>query len=309
MNEGSRGETLREYSERMALLHLLDEWDEKKNAPLTPDTVFSRSRKKVWWRCVNGHTWESSLDVRSSGTGCPYCAGKKPIAGESDLATLHPTLAAEWSEKNGRLRPENFTPGSNKKVWWHCEHGHEWQATIYTRANGGQCPVCAGRKVIPGENDLATLFPALAKEWSRKNGSLTPTQVRPFSNKKIWWVCKHGHNWQATPNARVSSKSGCPYCANRKLLTGFNDLATKEPKIAAQWHQTLNGELTPDQVVFGSHQEAWWICSEGHVWKAMIASRTGKQKYGCPVCAGNTSKKWRERYERELEAALPKNGA
>ena len=58
------------------------------------------------------------------------------------------------------------------------------------------------------------------------------------------------------------------------------------PEIAAQWHPTLNGNLTPAMVTAGSRKKVWWICSEGHVWKAAIYSRGGKQKTGCPVCAG-----------------------
>ena len=38
----------------------------------------------------------------------------------------NPALAAEWDyEKNGDLRPEDFTGGSNRKVWWRCEKGHK----------------------------------------------------------------------------------------------------------------------------------------------------------------------------------------
>ena len=80
--------------------------------------------------------------------------------------------------------------------------------------------------------------------------------------------------------------SGCPYCAGRLVLAGFNDLASLEPKVARQWHPTLNGGLTPEQVTAGSRRSVWWQCPEGHVWKARVHSRTGKQRYGCPVCAG-----------------------
>ena len=310
MGERKRGETLRAYSERMDLPQLLREWDAPLNAPLTPDTVFAHSRDRVHWRCSRGHGWEAPLDARSSGSGCPYCAGKRPIPGETDLSSQYPRLAAQWHPtRNGALRPEDVTPGSNKKVWWRCPHGHEWQATVYTRAIGGQCPVCAGRKVLPGVNDFATLYPELAREWSDRNGSLAPVTLRPFSNKSVWWTCERGHTWKATVNARISAKAGCPYCANRKLLSGFNDLATREPEVARQWHPTLNGSLTPDQVLPGSRGKAWWICPEGHVWKAVISSRTGKQRCGCPICAGNTGKQWRARHERELAAVLPKDGA
>lgn len=295
----TRGESLRAYCERMDFGALLDEWDAERNAPLTPETVSAHSRRKVWWRCREGHCWASSLDIRTSGTGCPYCAGKRPAAGETDLASLYPSLASEWSERN-TLKPTDVTPGSGKKVWWRCENGHEWQASVFARTLGTGCPVCSGRRVIPGVNDLASAYPAIAAQWSRKNGSLLPTQLRPFSNRRVWWECERGHSWQATVNTRVSNSSGCPYCANKKLLPGFNDLQTRFPELAAQWHPTLNGDKTPERVIAGSHYKAWWRCPEGHVWQAEIASRVGKKRPGCPLCAGNVSKEWRARYEREL---------
>ena len=79
---------------------------------------------------------------------------------------------------------------------------------------------------------------------------------------------------------------GCPYCSGRRVLAGFNDLATLQPETAAQWDDTLNGKLTPEMVTLGSHKKVWWRCGDGHVWKAAIFSRTGRQKCGCPICAG-----------------------
>ena len=85
---------------------------------------------------------------------------------------------------------------------------------------------------------------------------------------------------------RVQGGSGCPYCTNHKVLQGFNDLATVQPLIGGQWHESLNGGLTPEMVTAGSHKKVWWICPHGHVWKAAIYARTGAQQSGCPVCAG-----------------------
>ena len=87
---------------------------------------------------------------------------------------------------------------------------------------------------------------------------------------------------------------GCPYCVNKKVLVGFNDLASIEPKIAAEWHPTLNGALTPEKVTAGSNRKVWWLCPEGHVWRTAISNRTNaKKRTGCPVCAGNVSQKHR----------------
>lgn len=93
------------------------------------------------------------------------------------------------------------------------------------------------------------------------------------------------------------SSSGCPYCAGRKVLPGFNDLATLAPDVAQQWHPTLNGALTPQMVTAGSHRKVWWECEQGHVWKAVIYPRTGLKKCGCPVCAGRTGAKRWEHYQ------------
>ena len=143
--------------------------------------------------------------------------------------------------------------------------------------------------MISGENDLATVFPQLAAQWdTEKNGSLTPEAVSPNSNRRVWWKCEKGHAYCAVIAYRAQSSSGCPYCANRKVLPGFNDLATLDPAVAKEWHPTLNGALTPEMVTVGSHRKVWWQCTCGHVWKAAIYPRTGKQRCGCPVCAGRT---------------------
>ena len=53
----------------------------------------------------------------------------------------------------------------------------------------------------------------------------------------------------------VARGDGCPYCANRKVLPGFNDLATAAPLVAKQWHETLKGALTPEMVTAGSQKK------------------------------------------------------
>lgn len=197
-------------------------------------------------------------------------------------------LLQQWHPaKNVPLTPHDVTYGSKQKVWWQCGKGHEWQAIILSRTNGGTgCPVCAGKVVLPGENDLASRFPSIAAQWHpTRNGDLTPEQLTPHSNRKVWWRCPLGHAYQAGVGARTVGGTGCPVCAGRCVLPGFNDLAALEPEIAAQWHPALNGALTAEMVTLGSHKKIWWRCSVGHIWNAVVYSRTGPQRCGCPVCA------------------------
>ena len=110
-------------------------------------------------------------------------------------------LMAEWNwGKNNELNfdPAQLTLGSNKKVWWKCNKGHEWQATIASRNSGNGCPYCSGRYIIKGKNDLQTVNPTLSNEWNYiKNGNLTPADVMSNSGQKVWWKCSKGHEWQA----------------------------------------------------------------------------------------------------------------
>lgn len=194
-----------------------------------------------------------------------------------------------WSEwhpsRNPELRLEEVTQGSGRKVWWVCRLGHEWQATIASRARAfNGCPFCSGRKILSGFNDLATIHPQIAAEWFSANPK-PASESPPHSSKKAWWVCKGGHKWEATIASRTRMGRGCPYCSRQRVLPGENDLATEHPLIAAEWSAARNGSLTPADVFAGSEKKVWWICPLGHEYKAMIGNRT-THGTGCRVCSG-----------------------
>lgn len=263
---------------------LAAQWHPTKNKSMRPEYVSASSNKYAWWLCENGHEWEAMINSRSKGAGCPYCAGKRPIIGQTDLETANPVLATQWHPtKNMPLTPSDVTASSNKKVWWKCECVHEWRTAVYNRSRGDNCPICSGRQVLAGFNDLATINPELAAQWHpTRNGHLQPTDVTSGSDKRAWWQCDRGHEWEATISSR-SSGIGCPYCSNQKLLPGFNDLSTTNPALAAQWHPTKNGNWKPCDVRPSSNKKAWWICEKGHEWEAVIGSRM--KGVGCPICA------------------------
>lgn len=206
---------------------------------------------------------------------------------ENSLAARMPELAAQWDvEKNAPLTPEQVTYGSRKKVWWRCERGHSWLAMVKRRSQRTGCPVCANRMIIVGLNDWPSRFPAVAAQWdAEKNAPLRPCDVTPGSNKSVFWRCRLGHSYQSRIGDRTVSGHGCPYCTGRKVLPGFNDLATLYPVVAAQWHPSLNGELKPTDVTRGSRRKVWWQCAWGHEWQACIFSRTQTPATGCPYCA------------------------
>ncbi|MBR2377202.1 MAG: zinc-ribbon domain-containing protein [Clostridia bacterium] len=230
-----------------------------------------------------GLSFNIDIDIRRDRSAIYECYIQNEK--ERSLINLNSKLASEWHPtKNGLLKPDSVTVSSNKKVWWLCSKGHEWQAVINSRNQGAGCPICSGHKILVGYNDLATLNPQLANEWHpTKNDGLLPNMVTLNSNRRIWWVCEKGHEWQTLITDRVRG-TNCPICSNKKVLIGYNDLKTKNPKLASEWHTDKNGKLTPQDVTSGSSKYVWWKCKMGHEWKAAISSRN--MGYNCPYCAG-----------------------
>jgi predicted secreted protein len=275
---------------------IAEEWHPTKNGKLTPRDVVPGYYKAVWWKCPRGrdHVWRKTVCARVyGGRGCPFCAGQRPSAGHN-LAVDAPRVAKEWHPtKNGDLKPRDVTLGSRKAVWWKCPKGadHEWSSSVYIRKKGG-CPFCANMR-ISSTNSLAAVAPAVAAQWHpTKNGKLRPRDVIAGSNRRVWWKCpKAGdHEWPASIANRLAGTT-CPFCLNRRLCAS-NSLAVAFPKIAAEWHPTKNGKLTPRDIVGGGARRVWWRCAFGHVWAAFVFNRTQKGS-NCPEC-------WRLRRRRPV---------
>ncbi len=269
------------------------QWHTSKNGSLTPEMVTAYSGKQAWWMCDKGHEWRSRIAHRMV-AGCPYCSGRQIIKGVTDLATLHPKLAREWHPiKNANLSPDIFSAVSGEKVYWKCSAcEHEWQARISSRSTAqAGCPKCSSNQGMKNRNmflihsrgSLKENNPSLALEWHpTRNGDLIPSMVTVSSSKKIWWLGKCGHEWQSAIAKRNIGRS-CPYCAGKKVLPGFNDLATKAPQVIKEWDFHKNGETRPNNITFGSSKRVWWKCIRcGHGWQASVAHRSEGRK--CPNC-------------------------
>lgn len=195
------------------------QWFFEKNGYLTPENVYCKSHKKVWWKCKEGddHIWSATIKSRVSGIGCPVCSGRK-VAKSNSLATKQPNIAKLWHPtKNEKLTPYQVTPFSNKVVWWKCPKGddHEWQASVANVVNGSTCPVCMNRKITE-TNNLFALFPKLKEEWDfEKNSNVNPLKISAGSKIKVWWICKRDseHSWFSTIRDRTQKDSGCPFCS------------------------------------------------------------------------------------------------
>jgi len=239
-----------------------------------PSTVARASNKKLEWKCSKDHIYSATVLSRTTGRcGCPFCSGQKVLKGFNDLQTKFPDIAAEaygWD-------PQIVSAGTQQKKDWKCKEGHIYSASVENRSRAGSgCPFCSGRKVINGLNDLQTKFPDIAAEaygWD-------PKIIMPKTDILMKWICKKGHIYacRVADRTKIDGR-GCPFCAGKKVLKGFNDLQTKFPDIAAEAYG-----WDPSTVVAGTEKKMFWKCKEGHIYASLVANRTGKGS-GCSQCA------------------------
>lgn len=272
------------------------QWDYEGNFPTKPSDIKAGSQVKYWWKCEKGHRYQCTPNSKTShNLGCPYCSGRAVQEGYNDLATTNPEMLSIWDYNKNTISPETVTAGSQKKIWWVCAQNHHWEKKIVQQVKYNFCPICEGRKLETGENDLATTHPELAREWCFEKNACLPTQVTRTCDEYVWWKCAEcGFLWKQRVNARVHAGTGCPQCGYSKkmqktieqnVVKNKNDLKSRFPEIADEWDYEKNGNLNPARISFGSNKKVWWICKNGHHFEAWITDRTGKRKTGCPYCA------------------------
>ena len=286
------------------------EWHPTRN-PTGPEEIMPGSKKRAWWLCgVCDREWETRIDFRTAmNTGCPSCRNR--IRALEKSGTMDPALQEQWSPLN-----ENpatlYSPHSNFKAWWVCEVGHEWNAPISRRTQGSGCPVCSGREVREGFNDLPSVCPVIAAEWHPTKNDRQVLSVTAGSGYRAWWKCEKGHEWQTDVATRVLHRTRCRYCANkgtsraeqelaefvrslgvritahnRKIAPGYEfDIAAPEKKIAIEynglyWHSEKHKPRNYHRDKMQAAQEAGW--SVVQVWeddplpviRSMLARKLG----------------------------------
>lgn len=257
------------------LPHLLPEvhgWD--------PSAVRFNEMQRVDWKCPKptcAQVYDLPVCKRNDGQGCPFCAGKRIAVGVNDLATTHPSVAAEadgWD-------PTEYTAGSARDMPWKCAEprcGWQWTVSICNRAlQGTRCPACSNKVVVPGYNDLATTHPELA---AQAMGQWNPSEHTFGSDFMGRWQCPDPNclrQWNDTISHRTSGR-GCPDCALLKR-NGDNRLATTDPHLAEEaWG------WDPRFVTSRARLRLPWRCKEClYVWRASVAQRGFGS--GCPRCS------------------------
>lgn len=266
-------------------------WDHEQNSSEAWQTYLPRARKMVAWKCPScTASFQARISDMYRWPSCPDCAEKRHAEVERHYAFLQsrtvaeiPDLLAAWDDWED---PAQVRANTGRLYKFRCPKGHRPKATPSSFLSG--CSVCAVQAtrrrnaLAPAEVKLSRHHPELIAQFHpTKNGTWTLDRVPPTSTRTFWWRdpgC--GHEWKATPAARVKfERWRCPEC--RTIL---DSLAFQFPELAGEWDP--GNPLTPWQLrpLSAKGAQIAWICSQNpdHHWVASTTSRV--KGSGCPQC-------------------------
>ena len=229
------------------------QWHPTKNVDISVEKVTTGSQRKVWWLCSNKcskgclHEWEAMVKDRCFGYGCPYCSSfTTRCCIHTSIVTTHTEIVKEWHpSKNVDINPENLTSGSHKKVWWLCPNKcpqgclHEWETTVKDKCkikDPIKCPYCNPYTTSCCiHTSIVTTHPEIASQIHlTKNVDINPENITFGSNRKLWWICSFGHEWEAYVNLRHKG-TNCPVCKYRTSEKLFNYIKSIFPDAISEY--------------------------------------------------------------------------
>ena len=285
---------------------------------IRPTAIPCGSNQPLKWKCPDcDHEWTAVVTAvissyeRAGRTGCPRCAGKVLVIGENDAATIDPQAAQCWDyDRNPDKLSDHLTWDLDYR-WWICGNCKErFERQICVMCRGGATHLCEPcskkeasknrfKKIAQAGNNILEKNPEVAKYWDYGRNDDRPEDYTPSSEKTKWWICsKCGQSYKSRIIVRTrENTTECFTCSRRRggdknrinsLQNGDNTFAKKYPRLAKQWHPTLNGDLTPFDIPPNYNKLVWWYCDScKQAWDRIpaVRIRNGDNDL-CPICTG-----------------------
>ena len=211
------------------------------------------------WICEKGHEFTASFyKIHDQGFRCPYCENKKALKGYNDFEHLYPVLAQDYDEeKNGNKASEVVV--SYRNVYFKCKNGHSFVRPIIRHVElNGQCPICSGTVLKKGNNDLATIYPAVILFWDYEKNEKRPDQVLATLDNSYHFVCSNGHHFKCTLRELVENDFHCPVCEGKRVDPEKTSLQALNPELASEF--SVNNKSTASQISFDTSKKVLWTC-------------------------------------------------
>lgn len=285
------------------LLWLYEKNLDSEGQQVDPAKLGVDNRVKYHWLCVTGNheriiSISGAVNGKRTGKECRVCSGYKCISGVSDALTLFPVMRERLHPTmNLDIDVENLHPGNRDvEINWICIQGHTWRRSFAEELKSKGCGKCSGKELWKGHNDLLSQFPEIAAELAydlnlNQEGfvQVPPESLHKHSGLDSWWRCeKYGHFWRTKVEKRTREGTGCPFCSDRRVWPGFNDLWTRRPDLVNEIDFEKHPGLEPRNLLWVSHILLNWKCSENHQWPAQLSvrsSNSSRKPTGCPTCS------------------------
>lgn len=198
------------------------EWDWNRN-DVNPNLVGKTSMEIGYWKCPN-HKDPYPLPIRQKllmKRGCTYCSGKVLLQGFNDFLTVNPTMAKLWDFDKNENTPELSRYYTSSKYHFKCNVcSGKFMRQSNRTLQKTNCPYCVGKKILKGNNDLASNYPEIAMDWDYEKNDKTPEETFLRSNKSVHWKChKCGKKWKNSVTNRTIRKDGCKKCNSTEKVS------------------------------------------------------------------------------------------
>jgi formylmethanofuran dehydrogenase subunit E len=272
------------------------------------------------WYCPNcGEPFKRRVSQMKNGSGlCKGCAHKQAtakheammLANSKSIAEI-PELIADWDYTQNTIDPANLSYGSSKLAKWICRECHKtYPRKIVNQYHSTHlCKECAAkqgnenhRKNMAIYNESVADRSNLIALWDWEKNTRDPHDLSAKSGIEVFWKCPDCQTtWKDKPCNRYDLLPHCMRCSMRIHNNRRNERAIAEggtwganhPRLAKQWHPTLNGDITPFDITPNCCTPYYFLCDYGHTYKVAPRERS-ERRAGCPFCNEHRRKSFTE---------------
>lgn len=267
---------------------IVNEWDFEKNT-ITPDEISCYSGIKVWWKCAEGHSWKATVSNRVNGSGCPQC-NIENVNSFCEQAVYYYIKKAFPDAVNGdmhiNMELDIYIPSIKTAIEY---DGEAWHKSVKKQetdiAKNEKCKESGISMIRIREPRLDPI-----------TGCVSFVRRDSISSKSLDEVISSLLRYLHISDIDVDTdRDGGQILSQYATKKYENSLQYCYPEIAAEWHPTKNGALTPDKVSKAARRKVWWHGRCGHDWVMAVSDRTrppyedqnGKihNPQGCPYCS------------------------
>ncbi len=249
------------------------------------NTVYG-SAKKVWWKCSNGHEWQTSVVHRTGqNTGCPKCTNQsstQEIRIFTEIRSIYPDVISRYVLDKKEI--DVFIPS--------LKLGIEFDGAYY-HANGEDKDQAKTNFFSERGIGLIRVRQAPLTKLSSSDVLLRGKVLTKHHMNLI--IDQIQRDFDPSNEALVDYKVSTDFAneSEYKLYLSYfpnpfpeNSLEATHPHLLKEWDTELNHPLEPKNFTKGSEHKVWWRCGKNssHVFEAAIYARANGN--GCPYCRG-----------------------